>query len=99
MQGFNDLVIVWIVMKASPCIDDACKPESIELPHEMTSRVDLITQRELRTLCQRRIKDHRVWLCDEHACWIPFFISLNTPANWIWSIFGIAHCPQGSPVQ
>src|SRR5207244_1749104 len=48
MQFLNDRVILWIILKTAPCIDDAGEAETVQLPHEMARGIQLVFRRKLR---------------------------------------------------
>ena len=57
----DDGVVLGIVLEAAAGIDRAGDAEPIEFAHEMARRIDLIVERQLRALGQRRIEDARRW--------------------------------------
>ena len=67
VQLLDDGVVVRIVLKAAAGVDRAGHAEAVELAHEMARRVDLILERQLRPLGQRRVEDAGIGLGDQQT--------------------------------
>ncbi|MNL19658.1 hypothetical protein D3C87_1408710 [compost metagenome] len=61
-EFLNDLVVIRVVLEATACINHTRYAKTIELTHEMAGGVDLVVERQLRPLGQRRIKNAGVRL-------------------------------------
>src|ERR1044072_2801208 len=90
MQLIDDLVVIRIVLKAAAGINGAGHTEAVELAHEVPRRIHLVFLRELRSFCQRGIKNHRVWPGDEQPGWITLLVALNFSADRLRGVLRIA---------
>ena len=60
-----DRVVLGIVLEAAAGVDRAGDAEPVQLAHEMARRVELIVERQLRPLGERRVEDAGVGLGDQ----------------------------------
>ena len=66
-QLLDDLVVLGIVLEAAAGVDGAGDAEPVELAHEMAGRVELVLERQLRALGERRVEDAGVRLGEQQA--------------------------------
>ncbi|MCY1361287.1 hypothetical protein D9M69_479480 [compost metagenome] len=66
-QLLDHLVIVRVILETAAGIDGTGQAQAIEFAHELTGRVDLILQRQLRPLGQGRVQNHRIGPRHQHA--------------------------------
>ena len=60
-------VVLGIVLEAAAGVDGAGHAEPVELAHEVARGVELVVERQLRPLGQRRVEDGRVRLGQQQA--------------------------------
>ena len=94
MQFFDDRVILRIILKSAARVDDTRQTEPVEFAHEMPRRIQLVFRRQLRTFCERGVKNRRVWPCDQQAGGIAFVVTLNFAARWIWRVLRVTASAQ-----
>src|SRR5258708_38301866 len=94
MQLVDDLVVVRIVLKAAAGVNGAGHAEAVELAHEVPRRIHLVFLRELRSFCQRGIKNHRVWPGDEQSGWIALLVALDLAADRLWRVLRLTASAQ-----
>src|SRR5205814_3526309 len=89
MQLFDNRIVLGVILIATASVNDAGKAEPIQFAHEMTCGIHLVFRRQLRSFCQRGVKDCRVRPSNEEAGRISFAVVLDLSARRIWGIFGV----------
>jgi hypothetical protein len=89
MKLTDDLVVLRIVLETTTGIDATRHAEAVQLAHEMAARIELMLRRELRSLGQRRVEDHRIRPCNEQAGGIAILVALDFPAGRIGRVLGV----------
>ena len=98
-QLLNDLIVVRVILITAAGIDCTGDTQTIEFAHELTRGVHLIFQRQLRTLGQGRIQNHRVGAGDQHAGGVAVGVPLDFAARRVRRVAGIADHFQRGPVE
>jgi hypothetical protein len=89
----NDTIVFRVVLKTAARGDGAGHAEAVELAHEMARRIDLIVERQLRTLGQRRIKDAGIGLGDQQAGRIAVGVTHDLASRRIRRLLRISDRP------
>ncbi|MNK42665.1 hypothetical protein D3C87_613560 [compost metagenome] len=96
----DHLIIVRVVLETAAGINCTGQAEAIEFAHELAGRVDLIFQRQLRPLGQRRVEDHRVRPRDQHAGRIAVGIANDLATRRVRRVAGVTgHAQRGAVEQ
>ena len=95
----DDRVVVRIVLEAAARIDHAGDAEPVQFPHEVAGRVDLVVERKLRPLGERRIENARIRLREQHARRVAVGIAGDFAARRVRRVPGVADGAQGCAVQ
>ena len=100
VQLGNHLVIFRVVLEAAARVDGAGQPQTVQLAHELTSGVNLLLQRQLRSFGQRGVEDHGVRARNQHPGWVAVGVALDLAARRVRRVFGIAdHLQRGAVEQ
>ena len=89
-QLLDDLVVVGVVLEAAAGVDHARHAEAVQLAHEAAGRVELILERELRALGERRVQDPRVRPGDQQPGGIAALVALDLAARRLGRVLGVA---------
>ncbi|MNI40594.1 hypothetical protein D3C73_948210 [compost metagenome] len=98
-QLLDHLVIVRVVLETAASINGAGQAQAIEFTHELTCRVDLIFQRQLRPLGQGRVQDHGVGTRHQHAGRLAVGITHDLATRRVRRVLGVAGHAQGCTVE
>ncbi len=99
MQLADHFVIVRVILRAAACIDHARHAEPVQLAHEVTRRVVLILERQLRAFRERRVEDRRVRVREQQARRIARGIAQDRAARRLGRVLRITHDTQRGRVQ
>lgn len=80
-QLADDFVILGVVLKAPARVDRAGHAKPVEFPHEMPRGIELIIERQLGALGQRRIEDTGIGFRKQKAGWIAARIADDLSAG------------------
>ena len=80
-QLLDDRVVVGIVLEAAAGVDGAGDAEAVQLAHEVARRVDLVLERQLRPLGQRRVQDAGVGPGEQQAGRVACGVALDLAAG------------------
>ena len=89
-QLLDDRVVVRIVLEAAAGVDRAGDAEPVELAHEVARRVELVVERQLRALGQRRVEDAGVRLGEQQAGRIAVAVAHDLAAGRVGRVLGVA---------
>ncbi|VFT16376.1 Uncharacterised protein [Pseudomonas aeruginosa] len=98
-QFANHLVVVRVVLEAAAGVDRAGKAEAVEFAHELAGGVDLVFQRQLRSLGQGGVENHRVGPGDQHAGGFAAAVADDLAAGRVGRVLGVADHAQGGAVE
>jgi hypothetical protein len=99
-QLLDHLVVVRVVLETTAGIDRTGQAQAIEFAHELAGRVDLILQRQLRPLGQRRVQNHRVGSRHQHAGRVAVGIAHDLAARRVRRVAGVTgHAQRGAVEQ
>ena len=99
MQFLDHLVVVGVVLRAAPGIDQAREAQPVEFPHELPGRVHLLLDGQLRPLPQRGVQKVGVGPGDQYAGRVPSPVPLDFGSGRVRGVLGVAAGPQRRPVQ
>ncbi len=98
-QLLNDGVIFRIILKPAAGIDRAGDAETVELAHEVPRRVDLVLERQLRPLGERRIEYVCVGFGQQETGRIAIGVARDLAARRLLSVLRVADGAQCGAVQ
>ena len=98
-QLLDDRVVLRIVLKAAAGVDRAGHAEAVELAHEMARRVELILERQLRALGERRVEDAGIRLGEQQPGRIACGVAHDLAARRIGRVLGVADRAQRGAVE
>ena len=90
VQLLDDPVVLGIVLEPAAGVDRAGHAEPVELAHEVARRVDLIFERQLRPLGERRVEDCRVGLGEQQPGRFALGIAHDLAAGRVGRVPGVA---------
>ncbi|MCY1174100.1 hypothetical protein D9M73_142870 [compost metagenome] len=98
-QLLDHLVIVRIILETTAGIDRAGQAQAIEFAHELTGRVDLILQRQLRPLGQGRVQNHRIGPRHQHAGRLAIGVTHDLATRRVRRVAGVTGDTQRCAVE
>ena len=99
VELLDDFVVLRIVLETAACVDHAGHAQAVQLAHEVARGVDLIVQRQLGALGQRRVENRRVRLGDQQTGRVAVGVARDLAARWLRRVLGVAHGAQCGGVE
>ena len=98
-QFLDDGIVLGVVLEAAAGVDRAGDAEPVELAHEMARRVDLIIERQLRPLGQRRVEDRGIRLGQQKPGRIAVRVAHDLASRRLRRVLGVADRAQRGAVE